>query len=66
MTEPTNTELIRALADSERRYAQLAAFVTGLSNAEGAEMIARHSREVGMSDWHEKFIAPLIAVQTTP
>ena len=48
-------ELVRLLADSERRNAELAALVRDIGGEEGRRLLEDHSRECGMTEWHEKF-----------
>lgn len=57
MSEPNTADLIRELAESERRYAELAAFVKRAGLDAGMALLATHASEVGMSKWHDKFFA---------
>ena len=48
-------ELIRLLADSERRNAELAALIREVGGQEGRKMLEDHARECNMAQWHERF-----------
>ena len=49
--------LPKLLAESERRYAQLRAYVADTTNPAILKLLERHDRDTGLTDWRERFAA---------
>ncbi len=50
-------DLIRMIADSERRYAELAALVRQIDHPEAHALMEQHADANGMADWYAKWMA---------
>lgn len=55
-------DLLRMLAASERRYAELAALVRQMPHAKAHALIADHAAQNGMADWYARWMttAPVL------